>query len=86
MLGELFLKPSPVGREDPRLCLSMNWIFYGPVHCSLARSCCLMWRNRAWFKYLFSSKSGSILPSIFNLICLGLVPGQIYSPYLIIMS
>ena len=32
-----------------------------------------------------ASKSGSRLPT-FNLVCLGLVPGQIDSPYLIIMS
>ena len=30
-----------------------------------------------------ASKSGSRLPSIFNSVCLGLVPGQIDSPYLI---
>ena len=33
-----------------------------------------------------TSKSGSRLPSIFNSVCLGLVPDQIDSPYLIIIS
>ena len=32
----------------------INSIFYGFIDCSLAWSCYLMGRKRAWFKYLFS--------------------------------
>ena len=51
-----------------------------PIHFTLSDT-----KVKATHPPSLMSKSGSRLP-IFNLVCLGLVPGQIDSPYLIIIS
>ena len=64
-LGNCFLSRRPLAE------MILGWIchkldIYGSIDCSLARSCCLMGRNTAWFKYLFSpSKNQEVNTSRF---------------------